>query len=1483
MMRTGKIDIIAACMRNHRIVILLTVILMITGVYALIYMPRDEYPQFTIRQGVIVGVFPGATSAEVEDQLTRVVENYIFSYKEVKKEKTYSLSREGIMYIFVELNDNVNNADQFWSKMKHGLNELKMTLPSGVLALFANSDFGDTSAILITLSSDTRSYKELEEQVKSLEAECRKIPQTSKIRHYGLQKEKIYVNVKPEMLNEYSIKSISLLGSYQLNGLVNYAGVLKDGKNELAVHFPPTFASEKDLAEQIVYSDPAGNVIRLKDIADIERRPGDPDSYIRQNGMKTVLVSLEMEPGNNIVRFGTDVDHAIGKFKGTCPKDIAVAKISELPKYVNDSITNFMKEFLIAIAAVILVTMILLPFRISSVAAITVPVSVLITLGLLYALGVELHTVSLATLIVVLGMIVDNSIVIIDNHVTRLDRGGSPWHTAIASARELFIPILTATLAIFAAYFPLNLFVTGTAREFMETIPIVVGVALTVSVIIAVLLVPYMNYSFIKRGLKKRVRARSKTSILEKLQGWYDRSLEKSFRYPKTVIGIGLASIALAVVLFSQLDQQLFPTVERNQFPVEIYLPMGTALDRTAVVVDSMANILMKDKRVTNVTSFIGTSSPRFHTVYAPNMPATNYGQLMVNTISDKATLEVIRDYGEKYFDHFPDARVKMKQLALQPNKEAIEIRISSDSIRDIRSVEEQIREILKKEKKVTWVRDDWDQRRQGITVNMDRDKADRMGYSKSFVATSVMVGLDGVPLTTIWEKDYPVEVLLKQETGGQKNVRVLEDQYVTSPASLKAIPLRSFATFSPDWNEGSIVHRNGIRTLTILVDNDKSVMASSVLDRVKPQVDRLQLPQGTTISYGGDYEGQNEVFRPMTIALALSVLIIFLLLMFQFKKIKLSLLIMSAMVLTLPGAAIGLTLMGYPFSLTAFLGITSLCGLVVRNGIILIDYLVALRKTNKLTVYQAALAAGKRRMRPIFLTSAAAAVGVIPMIISRSLLWGPLGTVICFGLLIAMILTLYILPVLYWLLYRHEDKKTSARVTPENGALKAALISVALIAGIAVSVQGQNVYTLEQCKQLALQNNLKIRNGSLETEAALQGRKAAFTKYFPTVSASGYLFRFNEPLLKLDFPGGNLPVYNGDPHTLPFATEFAYFPGMSISMMSGLTTGVITATQPLFAGGRIFNGNQLAKLGYEVSARKQNLSKNEVLIETEKLYWQILTLKEKINTLNRYDSLLMSLNRDVTNAWKAGLVNYNDVLKVTLKQGDLKMNRLKLENGIHMATMSLCQHLGITYDPNLALADTTLLISDPAAIRADHKAALSKREEYQLLQDNARAEDLQYRMKLGKYLPELGVGVGAFTFDIGNGYSNDLMAFGSLTIPITDWWEASHTLKQQKLNEEIARNQADYTAQLLNLEMENAWTKVAESWQQIGISEEIVKQAGENLKVTGDNFRAGVNGVSDLLEAQAALQNASDSLSEARFSFYANLSEYRRTTGDYH
>lgn len=1479
-MTLKKPGLIEAAMRNYNIVILITIVLMVFGVVALKKMPRNEFPQFTIRQGVIAGVYPGATSDEVEAQLTTVVENFIFGFQEVDKAKTYSQSKEGIMYIFVELKGNVNNPDQFWSKLKHGLDELKMTLPTGVLALVANSDFGDTAALLVTLSSDTKSYKELEDQLKKLEAECRKIPDASKIKHYGLQKEKIFVNVSPEKLNEYNIKSLSLLGAYQLNGMVNYAGQLKDGRNNLAVHLPQNFESEKDLSNQIVYSDPLGNVVRLKDIATIERRYEDPDSYIKQMGKKTILMSVEMQPGNNIVEFGKEMDIVLAKFQKQCPEDIEVAKISELPKYVNDAVSNFMREFLIAIIAVILVVILLLPFRVASVAAVTIPISVLITLAVSYACGLELNTVTLAALILVLGMIVDNSIVIIDNYVEKLDHGMSRWNAAIKSVKELSVPVIIATLAILASYFPLMLFLKGTAGEFVSSMPIVVGIALAVSVLVAMLLVPFLNYVFIKKGLKVKNTENRKKSFLDHLQYWYDKSLEQAFRHPKTVIGTGIALILLSLAIIPSLSIQLFPELERNQFAVEVYLPTGSSIETTAEVMDSMETILMHDNRVTNVTSFVGTSSPRFHAVYAPNLPAPNIGQILVNTESDKATREIAKEYNKKYGNNFVNAHVKFKTLALQKNRSGIEIRVSSDSINDIRLVEAQVKEIIKNTEHVNWVRTDWEEKQQNIKVNLDADKASRMGYSKALVSTSLMAGLEGLPLTTIWEGDYPVAVTLTQENSPVKNMQTLRDQYITSPFSFSAIPLRSFATLAPEWTEGAIVRRNGVRTLMISVDNDIDVMTQSVFSEIKKLVNKLVLPEGTSISYGGDYETAKEEFPPVFVALGVSIIIIFFLLLFQFKKIKIALLIMSTMILGIPGAFIGIKIMGFPASLTGLLGITSLCGMVVRNGVILIDYARELREKDRtLTVKEAALAAGKRRMRPIFLTSAAASVGVLPMIMGRSLLWGPLGTVICFGLLISMILTIYMLPILYaWVLKERPNSKRYWSLP----APKAVTLMFFIIPFATFNSNAQTSLSLDSCKTLAIENNYKIKSAVNEVTQSEQVKKNAFTNYFPKVSAGFSAVKMNDYLIKASTPEMNLPVYDGNMANLASATQFAYVPPITLNLIDYMNVGMVMAAQPVYTGGRILNGNRLAGAGYEISKEKEAMTTTEVFVKTEELYWTVITLNEKLITLDSYLQLLNTLNHDVSVALKAGLVQRTDLLKVQLKQNDLEVNRMKLTNGIVLSKMALCQHIGIPYDSSLVLSSKVTMAEVPEVCLVNSNEAVTSRNEYKMLEKAVNAEELQRKMLLGEYLPQVSVGVAGIYTDVQNNTNNNAMAFATITIPISDWWGGSYKLKQSRAKIENANYRLTESTELMVLQITQIRNELNENYFKITNAKKSLEQAQENLKVTDDNYKAGIVGMSDLLEAQSVHQGALDNLIEAQCNYQIKKAKYMQAINKY-
>ena len=718
-----------------------------------------------------------------------------------------------------------------------------------------------------------------------------------------------------------------------------------------------------------------------------------------------------MRPGNNIVQFGKEVSAAIDRFTKSLPPDVKIETISNQPQSVHSAIVQFLKEFGIAIFAVILVTIILLPRRVALIAASTIPISIFITIGCMWVSGIELQTVSLAGLIIVLGMVVDNAIVIIDNYVEKLDSGITPFEAASKSVTELFGSVFSATLIIIICYVPMPFLMKGTGKDFIASLPATVAFALFISLIVSALLVPFMSYLFIKHGIKGEANKGKKAAFLNGLQKFYDRVLEASFKRKRAVILFGAATFIIGLYLLSISPQESFPAIERNQFAVEVYLPAGSSLQQTDAVLKDLEKRLQADSRVQVVTSFVGASSPRFHTIYAPNFPAKHYGQLVVLTKSNEATVEILNEYSKKYkvSPVNPSANIKWKQLQMTPSKAPIEIRITGDTLPDIKETATRVENVMHKFKGVQWVRNDFGEPLQTIDLNIKPDEADRLGYSKSILSYSLLVGTKGFPVSKIWEDDYPVDVVLRVDKKVKSSPEEILNQYVTSPFLISSVPVRQIADLTSGWTEGEIAHRNGLRTLTVRADIDRDVYTVSIFEKAKKMIDTLKLPEGVSIQYGGDYEMGIENLTPLNYALIISVLITFLILLIQFRKIKTTLLIMGTMPLSIFGASFGVFITGYPFSVTAFIGLISLMGIVIRNGIILISYAEELQHEQNYSLEEAAIAAAKRRMRPIFLTSAAAAVGVVPMIASGSSLWGPLGSVICFGVLFSMILCLFI------------------------------------------------------------------------------------------------------------------------------------------------------------------------------------------------------------------------------------------------------------------------------------------------------------------------------------------------------------------------------------------------------------------------------------------------------------------------------------------
>jgi multidrug efflux pump subunit AcrB/outer membrane protein TolC len=1474
-MEERKVNMIELAMRHKQIVFLLIVITSLFGMFALWVMPRNEFPEFVVRQGLIIGLYPGATSNQIEERLTNKVESFLFGFQEVNRDKTYSISKEGVMLIMVEVNTNVKDPDAFWDKIQFGLSNLKKQLPPQVIALNADNDFGNTSALLLTVHSEQRNYKQLEHYVNAIETELRKIQSISKIKHYGLQQEQISIYLNPDRLATYGVRPATILAAMQLEGTAYYGGEINNEQLIMPLHVPPNYNSERDIAQQIIYTDPNGNIVRLKDIATIKREYVLPESLIKNNGKNSLLISLEMQPGTNMVQFGKEVDESLLKLKRNLPDDLIVAKTADMPSVVNYAIEHFLKEFLIAICGVVLVVMLMLPFRIASVAGATIPVIIFISIGILYLLRIELNTVSLAGLVVVLGMVVDDAIVVIDNHLEKLDHGLTPWDAAWKSATELFVPVLTATLAIIITFLPTLFFLTGMIGDFVYALPVTIAVALTISLIVAYFVVPYISFTFIKKGIKRSEEVKkNKNSIFNYLQKAFDASLVKAFRIPKLTVTIGFSSFLFGIFLIAIMPRQLFPKVERNQFAVEIYLPEGLALEQTGFVTDSLSQMLLHDKRVVNVTSFTGASSPRFHTTYAPNFPSKNYAQLIVNTTTEESAVELMTEYENKKRNYFPNAYVRIKQLDMMPTAAPIEVRLAGSNIDSLKIMAEKVMEIMKGKEEVIWARTDYLNPRQGVEVELNNEVANRLGFSKGMVANSLATGFSGASIGTVWEGDYPVNIKLINEKERRNSFDDIENQTVTSPLLGTTVPVSQIANLTNDWSEGQIVRKNGLRTITVRADLRRDALAYKVLDDIRPKIENIQ-SKAITVSYGGERQNEYENYIPLSKSLATSMVLIFFILLFQFKKFRLVFLIMTTIPLGIFGAAIGLMVTGYPFGLTVFLGLMSLMGIVVRNGIILVDYAEELRTSQLFSSQEAAMASAKRRMRPIFLTSAAGAVGVVPMMLSGSSLWGPLATVIFFGLMFSMIFSLYVLPVMYHLLLKRDS--TQHKISSKMKGLHILTIGI-LSSATAFS---QQVLTLQESIDLALKNNFRIKNSMLETTAAKQNKKDAFTNYFPKVTATALGFYSVDKLIQLKNSGGNLPVYDGNPQNIPIATQFAYLPPTSTSMLNRGFLGSVNIIQPIFTGGQIITGNKLAQISMEIKELQQMLSKNEIILKTEQQYWLVFSLQEKQKYLKKGMELLAEINKQVNDSYKSGLIVKNDVLKVEIKQSEMQLSKNKLNNGKKLALMQFCQTIGTPFDSTLVLIDSVPLIQNPENYYTTITDALPRRTEFKLLEKSLEAEKLQTRLKKADYFPKMAVGATGFYLNaLDNGGKLNGMGFATVSVPVSALWTSTYSLKERKIKEEIQQNIVTENQQQLQLQMQKALMDLQEAFAQIALAKKIQEQSFENLKVNSDSYKNGFVTVSDLLEAQAMQLDASNKLLEAHTNYQTAITNYLLLTG---
>ena len=760
---------------------------------------------------------------------------------------------------------------------------------------------------------------------------------------------------------------------------------------------------------QIIFSS-NNKIVRVRDIATVKREYDTSVSYVENNGNRCVLLSLEMANGNNIVAYGEEVDEVINQFKQDyLPDDVEIRRITDQPKVVGDSVHDFLRDLFVSMLIIVLVMMILFPVRSAIVAAITIPLSTFTSTGIMYALGIPLNTITLACLIVVLGMIVDNSIVVIDGYLEYLGKGMGRRESAVRAVQQYFAPMMLATVCICAIFYPLIMTMRGEAHDVIQLFPITMTINLMVSLLVAVMVIPVLDAALIKKVDKPK---EGKMKLTDRVQVFYEKCLKWTFKHPTfTMIG-AVVLVVLSSLIFPRLKMRQFPYADRNQFAVEIFLPEGEGLEHTREIADSMRNVLMRDKRVTSVTSFIGCSSPRFQVSYAPQIGGRNFAQLIVNTPDIETTFGMLNDYAPEWSNHWPNAYVRFKQMDFLyvPTHEC---RFYGENLDSLNRAAEMLMAEMRRIPGIEWVRTDYDQPHPIMEVNLDPVASAQLGINRTTAQLQLMLQTGEMQVGSIWEGDYEVPIVVKDESTQHMQLGDLGNTYLTTPTG-QSLSLRQVAQVSPTWTQAKIVHRNGERCVSVTAEGKRNVLAAPIQTQIQNIMKDMKLPQGVRSEVGGEVELNNEMLPQIAAGIGIALVIIFFFILFNFKHFGITILCMAAISLSLPGAMLGLWIANRTLGLTSLFGFITLMGIIMRNEILIFEH-ADQRMQEGWTAKDAAFDAGRRRMVPIFLTTATTAVGVIPMIIAGSSFWMPVGITIFAGGIGTLILVVTVLPVVYW------------------------------------------------------------------------------------------------------------------------------------------------------------------------------------------------------------------------------------------------------------------------------------------------------------------------------------------------------------------------------------------------------------------------------------------------------------------------------------
>lgn len=992
-------------------------IILIYGIISFFNLPRAKDPGFIIRTATVVTYFSGASAKRVEELVTDKLEKSIQEMPQIDYIK--STSKNGVSVIFVNILEKHKNMRPIWDSLRRKVEKGARALPNGTSKPIVNDEFGDVYGTMISITSDGLNYKELEDIADDTKEIFLRIDEVAKIDILGIQPQRVYVEFDNAKLAKLNLSASYLKNILQQKNIVLSGGSIKVDTSRLSVEPSGNYENIKQIKNSLIPLD-TGEYIYLKDIANIKYEYKDPSSFIVQKDtQKALVLAISMKKDGDIIKLGKEIDKIKEQIQEKLPLGVKLEKVFNEPSIVKRIVDNFVKNLLQAMALVVIIMLFTLGFRTGLIVAVLIPMSVLASFIVMSIFDIWLDQVSLASLIISLGLLVDSAIVMSESIMVLMQKGKNVIEASLQSANELKIPLLTSALTTSAAFLPIFLAKSATG-EYTNSIFKVVTITLLCSWVLALTLTPVLSKFFMKKDM-----------YIDKHEGLIYRIYRKFLNTILTYRVLSLVFVMLAfmgsIKLLDLVPKKFFPPSDEPSLTLELRLPIGTAIETTQDYVSKIekhihTKYMKKQKQeVNSIVSFIGQSAPRFWLAYDQELASVEYSTVLVN-VKDYGQIHQIKNEIETYVkNNFPDMQVSAKLLKNGPPvKKPIEIRISGKDIEKLFEIVSLVKQELGTIKGVKDIVDDWGIRSKKLLIDIDESKALKEGITNLDIALSLQSALSGYEVTTFRKEDKLIPILLRSNENTKDDLNRLKSLNVYVQGSGKNIPLSQVATVKTVFEESKIIRRDRAKTVTIGAEIKSNANALAIFEQITPYMENIQqdFPLGYYYKFGGELEVSGKANKSIVVNLPIAFMAILLLMIAQFNSIRKPFIILSTIPLGIIGVSFGLFITNSYFGFMTLLGIISLSGIVINNAIVLLERIKIEEIENGFNKYEAIIEASISRFRPILLTTITTVFGLIPLWYSGGVMWEPMAISIIFGLIFATVLTLGFIPVLYSLFF---------------------------------------------------------------------------------------------------------------------------------------------------------------------------------------------------------------------------------------------------------------------------------------------------------------------------------------------------------------------------------------------------------------------------------------------------------------------------------